>query len=738
MNYLHGIVTLGMRLNFKPRILTKLHWSLALILLYTAAFSQANYSLDQSIDVKVQGKSLSMPWAGGLNSPQLNTLDLNADGKEDLVIFDRMANKILTYLNIGNQYRYSPGYESYFPSSISDWVLLRDFNCDGKKDLFTTNPAGISVFVNTTKAGGLPTWRAFYPGHPLLTIGFSGSINLQMNATDIPAIDDVDEDGDLDVIVARFVGFGSLEFHKNMSMENTGRCDSMQLVRVTTAWGNFEECNCARFAFGGINCSQLPGGRILHDAGKSLLTLDLNNDGLHDLLFSEQNCTSLYLLPNEGTPSSALMNTFSDFPAAAPSTLLFPAAYFEDVDFDGVKDLTIATNISARVTTDIDMAHSVWFYKNTGTNSLPQFSFQKTNFLQDQMIDAGSYTSPAFADYDNDGDLDLFISYWSVPDSVASIYQYENTGNFYSPSFQLVTNDYQQFLSRGLYNIKIQFIDTNGDGKTDLAFTATDKNTSVTQLYSLVNTSSAGFDFAGQSPEPLGFVINQLESVLLYDVNKDGLLDILWGKSDGSLQYYKNTGSFVFVSANAEYLGLKASVSRFCVSPSVSDLKHDGKPDLLIGNHGSIVVFNDFQSGNPSLDSIKVSNMIKGVAEASNLSTYVTVTTGDLYNSANPLIFVGTITGGVLVLKPDNAVVDPNENTVSFWPNPLGQNEKINIRASQNSVIQFFNILGQKIDEPFAVMADTTQQIEQSLSGGLYFAKVSWDGKSKTVKLVVK
>lgn len=727
-----------MRLTLTSRMWTGLNGLIAFLFSYSVAFSQVNYSLDQSINVKVQGKSLAMPWAGGLNSPQVNTMDLNADGKEDLVIFDRMANKIFTYLNSGNQYRYAPDYELYFPPSISDWVLLRDFNCDGKKDLFTTNPAGISVFVNTTKTGGTPTWRAFYPGHPLLTIGFSGSINLQMNATDIPAIDDVDEDGDLDVIVARFVGFGSLEFHKNMSIENTGRCDSMQLVRVTTEWGNFEECNCARFAFGGINCSQLPGGKVLHDAGKSLLTLDLNNDGLHDLLFSEQNCNSLYLLPNEGTPATAQMNTFSVYPATSPTTLLFPAAYYEDVDFDGVKDLTVATNISARVTTDMDMSNSVWFYKNTGSNLLPQFSFQKTNFLQDQMIDVGSYSSPAFADFDRDGDLDLFISYWSAPDSVASIYQYENTGNFYSPSFQLVTNDYLQFLNRGFYNLKIQFVDTNGDGKTDLAFTATDKKTSVTQLYTLTNTSSGVFDFSGQSPQPTGFIINQLENVLLYDVTNDGLPDILWGKNDGSLQHYRNTGSFVFVPNNTAYLGLKTSTSRYCVSPAVADLKHDGKADLLVGNQGSIVVFNDFQSANPSLDSLKVTNTIKGSAVNSRLSSYLSVTTADLFNSTTPMVFVGTITGGVLALKPDETQSDPNENTISFWPNPSGQNEKINVRTSQNSVIQFFSILGQKINDPIPVNADTTQVIEQALSAGLYFAKVSWNGKSKTVKLVVK
>jgi hypothetical protein len=31
-------------------------------------------------------------------------------------------------------------------------------------------------------------------------------------------------------------------------------------------------------------------------------------------------------------------------------------------------------------------------------NILPQFSFQKNNFLQDEMLDVGDYAVPAFAD----------------------------------------------------------------------------------------------------------------------------------------------------------------------------------------------------------------------------------------------------------------------------------------------------------------------------------------------------
>jgi len=715
--------------------------SLILLLLMQCffSFSQNTYHLDQTIPVEVNGKAITMPWAGGLNSAEINTIDLNGDGKEDLAIFDRTANKIFTYLREGNQYTYAPDYEDFFPPSINQWVLLRDFNCDGKKDLFTSDPAGIFVFVNTTKAGSPPSWRPFNPGHPLLTHWYNGSINLQVNGTDIPAIDDVDEDGDLDIIVAQFVGYGSMEFHKNMSMENTGRCDSLQLNWITSKWGNFEECNCGRYAFGGMDCNQLPGGRILHDAGKSLLTLDLNNDGLHDLIFSEQNCTSLYLLPNQGKRDTARMNNYTIFPSTTPSTLLFPASYFEDVDFDGIKDLVVSTNISARVTTDIDLSNSIWFYKNSGTNAFPNFIFKKQNLLQDQMIDAGSYASPAFADFDSDGDLDMFISYWAVPDSSASIYQFENIGSFSQPSFRLVTNDYSNFSALGFYNIKIQFEDFDKDGHADLLFTATDKHTSITQLYILKNKGGSSFDFNGQSPAALKFTISQLENVFVYDINRDGHDDILCGRADGSLQYYKNNTGDVFMQNDLAYLGLKSDIVRFCASPVVSDLKHDGKPDLILGNRGSVVVFEDFQSNAGHVaDSLLIGNDLKNSHKAKSLSSFIILTTADLFADGNPLIIAGTITGGLNILKSDSVVINENENAVAIWPNPVNQNANFSIRATQNSIVQFFNVVGQKLNEPIDVPAGETTQVLQVLNPGLYIARVSWSGKSQSIKLIVR
>ncbi len=273
-----------------------------------------------------------------------------------------------------------PSTKNCFLPSVSQWILLRDFNCDGKKDIFTSDPFGIIVFVNTTKPGEKLSWRPFNPGFPLLTKGFTSNINLKVNESDIPAIDDIDGDGDLDILNVRFVGIGSVEWHKNLSKERTGTCDSLQLERVTQNFGEFEECNCGVFAFG-ETCAELNGGRTQHAGGKALLALDLDNDGDKEILFSEEDCALVFMLENKGTQENALMNTAVRYPITNPIAFLnFPATFLEDVDMDGVKDLIASPNLYTRNFLNVNFKNSMWFYKNTGTDQLAAVYFSENRF----------------------------------------------------------------------------------------------------------------------------------------------------------------------------------------------------------------------------------------------------------------------------------------------------------------------------------------------------------------------
>src|SRR5690606_30882408 len=217
----------------------------------------------------------------------------------------------------------------------------------------------------------------------------------------------------------------------------------------------------------------------------------------------EAKCTSVYQLTNVGTNETPLFTSASQFPATNPVSILpFPSVYFEDVDFDGNKDLIASPNIFGREFFQTNLSQSTWFYKNTGTNAQPQFTFQQRNFLQGNMIDVGDNSVPAFFDADADGDLDMFIGTY-INGNRGTIFYFENIGTRTDPIFKFVTDNVLGLSVYNFTNIKPQFADVNGDAKTDLVFTASNQFGSGTNLYYVANTSSTGLNFSGQQVQSL-------------------------------------------------------------------------------------------------------------------------------------------------------------------------------------------------------------------------------------------
>jgi hypothetical protein len=138
-----------------------------LVLIYPSfVYCQPFFRFYQSNMVKVvdnTGKDVKNAFGGGIKFPVFTSMDLNFDGKSDLVVLDRVDDRILTFLNEGTKdtikYIYRPEYEDIFPDSLNRYILLKDYNNDGKPDLFTYcnfKGGNLELLKNIGKQIGFP------------------------------------------------------------------------------------------------------------------------------------------------------------------------------------------------------------------------------------------------------------------------------------------------------------------------------------------------------------------------------------------------------------------------------------------------------------------------------------------------------------------------------------------------------------------------------------------------------
>lgn len=707
----------------------------------TAQGPAFQFRLDNSIPVTENGVAYAAPWNGGLNSPEYNTMDLNGDGLDDLVLYDRMAQKVITWLRIDDAFEYAPHYEDQFPDDVYNWLLLRDFNCDGIKDLFTGHPFGIRVYRNVSTEGEIlwehvPFYDGNSPSEVVLTKGLSGRINLQIQFDDLPAISDADGDGDIDIFVMNYGGSGMIQFHKNYSMERLGICDSLDFELADPWWGDVRECECDEFAFNNEDCPV--GGRTNHAGGKSLMLMDGDGDGFQDLLISEGECGILNMLDNNGTIDAPMIGDAPRFPTGiAEEFNLYPTAYFEDVDFDNARDLIVAPNIFSKSSYDVNLRESNWFYKNVGSDSNPEFQLVTKSFLQDLMIDVGDNAVPAFSDEDGDGDFDMFVSNNELP---ATIRFYRNIGTPFEPAFQLESNDYLGLSAEGFILMKIQFADLNSDGRIDLAFTATRPVENYTDVFYLLNKNVKGHDFSGQKLTRLNFQTTRGDNVSFIQADDDSRVDILKGKANGAVEFWKNTGSTTFVLQGGDFLGMAANVFSTRRSFASADLNADGRADLVVGDESGrikvVSAFRDISIADDLIEDVVLNDETMNYY-APNLGGRIWPATVNLYGTGKPVIVLGSVLGGVRMLRSTNdASLSPQ---IQVYPNPVASaREKLTISSTHDAVLQIFSARGQQIRPLITIPAKKAVQLALTdYAAGLYVLRFSVDNKTYIRRVVV-
>jgi hypothetical protein len=704
------------------------------------------------------GKLLS-PWAGGLNFSSFTQIDLNSDGKKDIVAYDKICGsggKLRAFLNVGGvneaKYLHAFNYQNQFPN-VSEWALFFDYNNDGRADLFTYTTGGIKVYKNTSIGQNL----SFSLSKSMLLSNYNPAgppsiTNLYCNAVALPGIADIDNDGDLDILSYSVFGV-KIEFHKNMSQELYGTSDSLVFNMVDDCWGDIKENNCSvdlnqcpyMKAYSSLNLDSL--NKPLH-SGSCIMCFDRNGDGDLDLLLGDISCSDVFFVENEGLSTNAHIGDttklFPNYPNKGGSDIIklnsFPCTYYLDVDNDGFKDLVASPNATA----GSENYQSVWLYKNTSATPTVNFVFQKKNFLQEDMIELGEGAYPVLFDADLDGKKDLIIGnlgYYVTNTNKSKLAFYKNIGSLTAPSFSLVTKDYQALSGFNIYSMAPTFGDLDNDGDLDLII-----GDNIGQLHYFENTAAVNQPAQFNSHVSFYKSIDVGNSAYpqLVDVNKDGLIDLVIGSQNGKLSYYKNTGTlsspnfslqtnfFGEVDVRQTSIGSITGYSMPFLFNDANSLK------LLVGSEIGNVYLYDNIDGNLSGVFNRVDTALFKINEGPRCAPYFE----DITNDGKRDLFLGNYAGGLAFFNSTNAsgvgvkeLID--DSFVKIFPNPTS--DFINVVFDNDFItemsIELFDVLGNKLTEEITY----NKQKKLSISGlcsGIYFLKIH--EKSSTKFLVKK
>ena len=550
----------------------------------------------------VQGLPPGLAGAGGFNAPQFSAADLDGDGTAELAAFDRAGSSWQVFRRVGSQWVAAPDYAALLPAT-NNWALLRDYNRDGRADLFTDTRGGVALYRNEVGPNGGPFFTLAYDGLVSTSLA-GGPLPMYVLMTDIPSIVDVDNDGDLDILTFENAG-GTLDLHRNLSNENPNAAPDPVRYRKEPCYGRvFESATCGQYTFN-INCrlgaegeapAPTPPGprpspnRPMH-AGSTTLALDLQGNGKLDLLLGDVSCKQLYRLVN-GAPlgqPSAITAVEGDFPAGTRAARfdVFPAAFTADIDGDGRQDLLAAPNLYASGPTETpNFARCVWAYRNTAPAGAPSYQFATAGFLQTEMVDLGANASPTWLDLDADGDQDLVVASRDrmQPDGTLRTgltwYRREAQG------LVLADTNLLGYLALRANELVPFAGDFNGDGRADLGLLVQRAfNRSVGLVLPVGNTVGAdGTALQRARQDSLRFAFLPGDYPAFADFDLDGDPDMVLGRDDGSLNLVTNTGS----AANPQwgprtsgYLRYPPGINVAC-KPALADVDGNGQPDLLV------------------------------------------------------------------------------------------------------------------------------------------------------------
>jgi hypothetical protein len=546
-------------------------------------------------------------WYGGWQSPRPQLLDIDADADLDLFVAEEDG-QLRFYRNDGSASSadfvlvtddFAGVHDLYFTrfadaDSDGDWDLLVEAPpFEVIEDGSTIEKTGAYLYTNV---GGpvTPSYRNLSP-HPAgyFVDGLGDPIPF---VTTSPDFVDLEGDGDQDLL------FGDSSGHVHL-YRNQDAGGSSPFLLETTTYGNI------LIVPGGCNPERIPGATgephdLLH--GFMLFSFhDIDDDSRPDMFVGDQFNSNVYFWGNVGgAPSPNFVcrteNFFADTTGAPGVFPQFLVSAFGDLDGDQDPDVILGPGTAAA-------DDRLWSFLNTGSPGSPALEMQSGRVLPE--FDMGRHSAAAFANLDGDADLDLFLgtgTSWSVS-------YFENVGSATGAEFGLVAP--QWISLPGASWIAPELADLDADGDLDLTVGVANGAVRLWRNVGggadgggFVEVIDADFgDVFGRT-----FRSNVDGNAVprFFDEDGDGDLDCLvgrWGTTgEARLPFFRNDGTpqaHDFALASADYQGF--GVLGMNLAPAVGDVDFDGDPDLLVGKRDGTIEFfrNRGAPGAPAFES---------------------------------------------------------------------------------------------------------------------------------------
>jgi hypothetical protein len=346
-----------------------------------------------------------------------------------------------------------------------------------------------------------------------------------------PWFADLDDDGDIDLLVGRDVtGFS---YYRNTGDSASWQWQAANSIFANLAWSTYWNSPCLvdlsgdgqkdliyGTASGPLNYyvnagspsypswvadNSLFGGVLDVGGASSPFLFDFDNDGDLDLVSGSQ-LGDIEYYRNTGTSAVPAWQPDHDrFNAIDHS--IYSAIALGDVDGDALPDAVAG-----------DLNGQLFFHKNTGAN----FTYDGSVFAG---IDLGDFSAPKLVDMDFDGDLDIVAG-----NEDGNLFYFENTGTGDSAAWAEITGFF------GDIDVGSNCVpaggDIDGDGDVDII-----TGDLFREIQFFENVAGAWVE----NPAVVaGITVGQNAAPALADLDGDGDLDLTIGNYDGTFNYYEN------------------------------------------------------------------------------------------------------------------------------------------------------------------------------------------------------